>query len=243
MSSAHWSASQFWWLHRLFARAIDLWPRNSGPMKCPGILWWQHVASFYWSDHSQLVLRLQAHKRPPNHPMQWTRDEAQWCGQSSGREPLIGAVRSVRESAALVLIPTLFVLLQTITQSGTWAVQMTPLLPERESGRGATQGWQSMPRGKKEQAEQIIPKLRECEVEAGRAKTVEEAKSALGLDRLSERRACLVMGQSRNTQRRPGRGTVPRKDASGSGVTRLTADSCRSASRSRRWRRSPPAAP
>jgi hypothetical protein len=93
MSSAHWSASQFWWLHRLFARAIDLWPRNSGPMKCPGILWWQHVASFYLSDHSQLVLRLQAHKRSPNHPMQWTRDEAQWCGQSSGREPLIGAVR------------------------------------------------------------------------------------------------------------------------------------------------------
>ena len=43
-----------------------------------------------------------------------------------------------------------------------------------------------MPRGKKEQAEQIIPKLREFEVEAGRAKTVEEAKSALGLDRLSE---------------------------------------------------------
>ena len=75
-------------------------------------------------------------------------------------------------------------------------------LPERESGRGATQGWQSMPLGRKEQAEQIIPKLREVEVEAGRAKTVEEAKSALGLDRLSERRACLVMGQSRNTQRR-----------------------------------------
>ena len=59
-----------------------------------------------------------------------------------------------------------------------------------------------MPLGRKEQAEQIIPKLREVEVEAGRAKTVEEAKSALGLDRLSERRACLVMGQSRNTQRR-----------------------------------------
>ena len=32
-----------------------------------------------------------------------------------------------------------------------------------------------MPRGKKEPAEQIIPKLREVEVEVGRGKTVAEA--------------------------------------------------------------------
>ncbi|MCX7414873.1 MAG: IS3 family transposase [Planctomycetia bacterium] len=133
-----------------------------------------------------------------------------------------------------------------------------------------------MPRGKKELAEQIIPKLREVEVEVGRGKTVLEAvkkigvteqtyyrwkkkfgglridqakrlkdlekenarlkrlladaeldkailreaafgkllspakrrravehvRDALGRDRLSERRACLVLGQHRNTQRR-----------------------------------------
>jgi len=35
-----------------------------------------------------------------------------------------------------------------------------------------------MPRGKEEQAEQIIPKLREVEVEVGRGKTVVEAIDA-----------------------------------------------------------------
>jgi transposase InsO family protein len=94
-----------------------------------------------------------------------------------------------------------------------------------------------MPRGKKELAEQIIPKLREVEVEVGRGKTVLEAvkkfgvteqtcyrwkkkfgglriaqakrrravehvRGALGRDRLSERRACRVLEQHRNTQRR-----------------------------------------
>ena len=48
-----------------------------------------------------------------------------------------------------------------------------------------------MPRGKPEQAEHIIPKLREVEVELGRGKTVAEAV----------KRACRVIRQSRNTQR------------------------------------------
>ena len=38
-----------------------------------------------------------------------------------------------------------------------------------------------MPRGKKEQAEQIIPKLREVEVEVGRGKTVAEAVKKIGV--------------------------------------------------------------
>ena len=38
-----------------------------------------------------------------------------------------------------------------------------------------------MPRGKPEQAEQIIPKLREVEVEVGRGKTVAEAVKKIGV--------------------------------------------------------------
>ena len=38
-----------------------------------------------------------------------------------------------------------------------------------------------MPRGKPEQAEQIIPKLREVEVERGRGKTVAEAVKKIGV--------------------------------------------------------------
>jgi transposase-like protein len=38
-----------------------------------------------------------------------------------------------------------------------------------------------MPRGKPEQAEQIIPKLREVEVELGRGKTVAEAMKKIGV--------------------------------------------------------------
>ena len=38
-----------------------------------------------------------------------------------------------------------------------------------------------MPRGKLEQAEQIIPKLREVEVELGRGKTVAEAVKKIGV--------------------------------------------------------------
>ena len=38
-----------------------------------------------------------------------------------------------------------------------------------------------MPRGKPEQAEQIIPKLREVEVELGRGKTVAEAVKKIGV--------------------------------------------------------------
>ncbi len=38
-----------------------------------------------------------------------------------------------------------------------------------------------MPRGKKELAEQIIPKLREVEVEVGRGKTVAEAAKKISV--------------------------------------------------------------
>ncbi len=38
-----------------------------------------------------------------------------------------------------------------------------------------------MPRGKKELAEQIIPKLREVAVEVGRGKTVAEAVKKIGV--------------------------------------------------------------
>jgi hypothetical protein len=57
----------------------------------------------------------------------------------------------------------------------------TAPLSERESGSGANQGRQPMPRGKKELAEQIIPKLREVEVEVGRGKTVLEAVKKIGV--------------------------------------------------------------
>ena len=42
-------------------------------------------------------------------------------------------------------------------------------------------GWQEMPRGKPEQMEQIIPKLREVEFEPGRGKTVAEAVKKIGV--------------------------------------------------------------
>ena len=70
-----------------------------------------------------------------------------------------------------------------------------------------------MPRGKKVLAEQLIPKLREVDVEAGRGKAVLESVKkigateqtycgVLGRDRLSERRARFVLAQYRNMQRR-----------------------------------------
>jgi putative transposase len=57
-----------------------------------------------------------------------------------------------------------------------------------------------MPRGKKFTAEQIIGKLREAEVGLAQGKTVPEVVRKLGV---SERRGCRVLGQARNTQRRP----------------------------------------
>jgi putative transposase len=45
----------------------------------------------------------------------------------------------------------------------------------------ATKGGHEMPRGKPEQAEQIIPKLREVEVELGRGKTVADAVKKIGV--------------------------------------------------------------
>jgi hypothetical protein len=50
-----------------------------------------------------------------------------------------------------------------------------------------------MPRGKAEHAEVIIPKLREA---------VEHVRGVFGRDRVSERRACRVIRQSRSTRRR-----------------------------------------
>jgi transposase len=45
----------------------------------------------------------------------------------------------------------------------------------------ATKGGQELPRGKAEQAEVIIPKLREVEVDLGRGKTVAEAVKKIGV--------------------------------------------------------------
>ena len=60
-----------------------------------------------------------------------------------------------------------------------------PPLNEATSGAripgGRNKGGQEMPRGKPEQAEQIIPKLREVEVELGRGKTVAEAVKKIGV--------------------------------------------------------------
>ena len=53
---------------------------------------------------------------------------------------------------------------------------------QRENlGVEQTKGGNQMPRGKKELAEQIIPKLREVEVEVGRGKTVLEAVKKIGV--------------------------------------------------------------
>ena len=57
----------------------------------------------------------------------------------------------------------------------------TAALSERESGGATTQGGHSIAHGKKELAEQIIPKLREVEVEVGRGKTVVEAVKKIGV--------------------------------------------------------------
>jgi len=57
----------------------------------------------------------------------------------------------------------------------------TAALSERESGGATTKGGHSIPHGKKELAEQIIPKLREVEVEVGRGKTVVEAVKKIGV--------------------------------------------------------------
>ena len=61
-----------------------------------------------------------------------------------------------------------------------------------------------MPRGKKELAEQIIPKLREVEVEVGRGKTVAEAVKKIGVtERLTRcsRPRCSSSGGGSTTTR------------------------------------------
>ncbi len=55
------------------------------------------------------------------------------------------------------------------------------MLSTQEPVVGGMEGGHSMPRGKKELAEQIIPKLREVEVEVGRGKTVAEAVKKIGV--------------------------------------------------------------
>ena len=66
-----------------------------------------------------------------------------------------------------------------------------------------------MPRGKKELAEQIIPKLREVEVEVGRGKTVLEAVKKIGVTEQTYYRWKKQFGDSRggrySSHRRPGR--------------------------------------
>ena len=51
-----------------------------------------------------------------------------------------------------------------------------------------------MPRGKKELAEQIIPKLREVEVEVGRGKTVAESVKKIGVTDDAERKKPQAVG-------------------------------------------------
>ena len=54
-------------------------------------------------------------------------------------------------------------------------------LREREFRVAENKGGQEISRGKPEQAEQIIPKVREVEVELGRGKTVAEAVKKIGV--------------------------------------------------------------
>ena len=68
-----------------------------------------------------------------------------------------------------------------------------------------------MPRGKKELAEQIIPKLREVEVEVGRGKTVAEAVKKIGVTEqtYSHRRSSVGCGSLRRSgSRNLGRKTL-----------------------------------
>ena len=64
-----------------------------------------------------------------------------------------------------------------------------------------------MPRGKKELAEQIIPKLREVEVEVGRGKTVLEAVKKIGvterLKRCSETKVLIERSRQHYNTIRP----------------------------------------
>jgi hypothetical protein len=65
------------------------------------------------------------------------------------------------------------------SNSGLLLIDLPPLNEAtsgvRILGVAATKGGQEMPRGKPEQAEHVMPKLREVEVELGRGKTVAEA--------------------------------------------------------------------
>ena len=59
-----------------------------------------------------------------------------------------------------------------------------PSAPRLTESRSSAKGGRAQyrrPRGKKELAEQIIPKLREVEVEVGRGKTVAEAVKKIGV--------------------------------------------------------------
>ena len=58
---------------------------------------------------------------------------------------------------------------------------LTAPLPERDSVSVKTKGGHSMPRGKKELAEQIIPYATSVEVEVGRGKTVAESVKKIGV--------------------------------------------------------------
>ena len=57
----------------------------------------------------------------------------------------------------------------------------TAPLPERDSVSVKTKGGHSIPRGKKELAEQIIPYAASVEVEVGRGKTVAESVRKIGV--------------------------------------------------------------
>ena len=62
-------------------------------------------------------------------------------------------------------------------------------------------GMREMP-SKRFKVEEIIRKLCEVEVEQANGRTVEHVRNALGRDRISQRRACRVLGQPQSTQHR-----------------------------------------
>jgi hypothetical protein len=69
-----------------------------------------------------------------------------------------------------------------------------------------------MPRGKKEPALQIIPKLREVEVEVGRCKTVAEAVKKIGVTEQADslgRRSSVGFGSTRRSGSRSFRRRTP----------------------------------
>ena len=102
-----------------------------------------------------------------------------------------------------------------------------------------------MPRGKKELAEQIIPKLREVEIEVGRGKTVLEAVKKIGVTEQTYYRWKKKFGGLRIDQAK----RLKDLEKENARLKRLLADAeldkaiLREAASGRPWRRSPTSEP